>query len=247
MAQKLQPNKLLASFPFEEKKEEKRIVTLFFLLACEGQKTEPFYFLSFPNNGKFKIEIDFVDKKGKIIKVKKGKTYKKLGGINTIEVVNMAIRAKTKSKQKYDKVWAVFDKDNFPDEDFNAAIQKAESNNIGCAWSNEAFELWYLFHFKYQNTGMKRDKYQKDIENNIKRITGDSKFKYTKNSTEMYDILQKYGNQSQAIKNAERLSNSYNNQKFATHNPRTQVYELVNQLIGKEDKKLDKEIKQEFK
>jgi hypothetical protein len=61
----------------------------------------------------------------------------------------------------------------------------------------------------------------------------------------MYDILQKYGNQAQVIKNAEKLSQEYDNQNFANQNPRTQVYELVKQLI-RQDEVLNKEISQEF-
>ena len=90
---------------------------------------------------------------------------------------------------------------------------------------------------------MSREDYKKAIENEInKKGKG---FVYTKNSTEMYDILQKYGNQAQAIKNAERLSQQYDNHDFANHNPRTQIYELVKQLIGQDDE-LNKEIKQGF-
>ena len=61
----------------------------------------------------------------------------------------------------------------------------------------------------------------------------------------MYDILQKYSNQMQAIKNAEKLSRQYDNQNYAKHNPRTQVFELVKQLTGR-DEKLNKEIRQKF-
>ena len=64
-------------------------------------------------------------------------------------------------------------------------------------------------------------------------------------ATLMYDILQSYGNQEQAIKFAEKLTEQYDNLSFAKHNPRTQVYELVKQLIG-QDEELNKEIKQCF-
>jgi len=138
-----------------------------------------------------------------------------------LKVVEEALKIREKTPNRYNRVWAVFDKDNFPDNNFNSAIQKAKANNIGCAWSNEAFELWYLLHFQYRNTPMSREDYKKAIENEInKKFSG---FVYTKNSTEMYDILQKCSNQMQAIKNAEKLSQQYGNNNFAKHNPRTQV------------------------
>jgi len=203
-----------------------REIKVFFLIVCEGEKTEPNYFKKF--KGKFGNVIFEIDCEGK--------------GYNTLRVVEEAIRIRDKNP-KYNKVWAVFDKDSFPENDFNSAIQKAKANNIGCAWSNEAFELWYLLHFQYRNTPMSREDYKKAIENEINKQT--SKFAYTKNSTEMYEILIKYGDQTQAIKNAENLSQQYDNQNFANHNPRTQVYELVKQLIGQDDV-LNKEIRQEF-
>ena len=90
---------------------------------------------------------------------------------------------------------------------------------------------------------MRRDDYKKIIENEInKKIKN---FEYAKNSIEIYDILWKFGNQTQAIENAEKLSQQYNNQNFAQHNSRTQVYELVRQLIG-QDARLNEEIKQKF-
>lgn len=68
-------------------------------------------------------------------------------GANTKQVVEKAIELRDKATIPYDRVWAVFDKDSFPDVKFNGAIQKAISNGIDVAWSNEAFELWYLYHF----------------------------------------------------------------------------------------------------
>jgi hypothetical protein len=58
----------------------------------------------------------------------------------------------------------------------------------------------------------------------------------------MYDNLQNYGNQEQAIKWAEQLVQQYNDEKYSTHNPRSQVYELVKQFIG-QDYELNEEIR----
>ena len=41
--------------------------------------------------------------------------------------------------------------------------KKAENNNINVAWSNEAFELWYLYHFHNRTTQMSRNDYKKAI------------------------------------------------------------------------------------
>jgi hypothetical protein len=53
-------------------------------------------------------------------------------------------------------------------------------------------------------------------------------FKYQKNSKEMFSILNQYGSQDLAIKNAKKLEKLWSNQKdYANHKPRTKVYELI--------------------
>ena len=52
---------------------------------------------------------------------------------------------KQKENNNYNKVYVVFDKDDYPD--YNKAIEESEKSSIGCIYSNEAFEFWiYLLH-----------------------------------------------------------------------------------------------------
>ena len=79
-----------------------------FLIVCEGTKTEPNYFRSFPVSTRPEIEI--------------------IGaGCETIAVVNRALEL---SKDKsFDRVWCVFDRDPSCDKTaqrFNDALQKAQ-------------------------------------------------------------------------------------------------------------------------
>jgi hypothetical protein len=225
-------NSLRKKFASKGSKQKSKDIVVHFLIVCEGAKTEPNYFSSFtPAVGKFVYDIQFEG-----------------GGISTKKVVEKAIELRDNSPQKYDRVWAVFDRDSFPARDFNAAILKAKSNGISCAWSNEAFELWYLLHFHNRVTAMKREKYKKAIEDavNAKSANNRKKFNYVKNATDMYDVLQKYGNQEQAILWAKDLAQQYDDEKFANHNPVTQVYKLVEELIGKSEE-LNKEITIKFK
>lgn len=145
----------------------------------------------------------------------------------------MAIELRDKSSQKYDRVWAVFDRDSFKSNSFNSAIFKARSNNICCAWSNEAFELWYLLHFHNRVTAMTRDEYKNAIEEAVnEKIGKKGKFKYEKNSPNMYNILEKYGRQDLAIKWASDLNSKIVGERFAEFNPITQVLKLVEELSG---------------
>ena len=170
-----------------------------FLIVCEGAKTEPSYFRNFrvPKNV---VEIHGI-------------------GDNTLGVVEEAIRLK--NNEKYDQVWCVFDRDSFPAARFNVAFTLANGNDVKIAYSNEAFELWYLLHFNYYDSGMSRKQYG----DKLTELLG---FKYEKNSDSIYDeILDK---QSAAIKNAERLLAAYNPQNPEKDNPSTKVHLLVIEL-----------------
>ncbi|WP_310556528.1 RloB family protein [Flavobacterium sp.] len=216
-----------------KRRENTKEVRVYFLIVCEGEKTEPNYFKSFKTNVK-----SFVY------------TIKTIGeGSNTKDLVKRTIKARDKSSQKYDSVWAVFDRDSFSPNNFNGAIYLAESNGIKVGWSNEAFELWYLLHFQYRNTSMSRDDYKKAIENEINaKIVANSKsknlkkFVYKKNSPEMYLILEKYGDQKQAVLWSEKLESNHLCNNFSIHNPCTRIHLLVEELNGNSEE-LNEQIK----
>ena len=71
------------------------------------------------------------------------------------------------------------------------------------------------------------------------------KFKYKKNSQEMFSILNKFGNQEMAIKWAKDLDDKITGQTFAHYNPNTLVYKLVEELLGK-SKDLNDELNEKY-
>lgn len=171
------------------------------LILCEGQKTEPNYFQGF---GLRNITIEGM-------------------GDNTDSLVK---KAKNKIND-YDKIWCVFDRDSFPAQNFNRALDMIKSDEyqakIKIAYSNEAFEVWYLLHYDYINTGLTRKDLIKKLSDKLKPK------KYKKNSTGMYDIL--LNKQSTAIHNAKQLLESYGSQHNPeTDNPSTTVHLLVEEL-----------------
>lgn len=211
----------------QSSQRKQRTVRPRFLIVCEGEETEPNYF-------------NALTKDNKSISCKiKGK------GKNTIYLVEEAI--KLKENNDFDKVWVVFDKDSFPNEHFNNAITKAESNGIECAWSNEAFELWFLYHFENIREYLQRSEYSEKIShavNNSEKYKKDNKnkkYKYQKKDEKNFSIMTSYGSQENAIKWAEKQSEKFTDKNYATHNPCTMVFRLVKQLIG-QDKELNQEI-----
>jgi len=219
-------NSILKRFYKEtvERKKETRTKKLYYLVVCEGIKTEPNYF------------------EGLKKEIPKGKLHSnnlEIGGTgkNTLSIIKETIKISKKIQMEksivFDEIWVVFDKDSFPDVNFNNAISKAKSyKNMRCAWSNQAFELWYLLHFQFVNTAIDRDVYKSYLEREINRVSK-IEFKYEKNRPDMYDILKEYGNQLQAIKWARKLVGQYQDEDYASQNPCTFVHELVDKLINK--------------
>jgi len=60
--------------------------------------------------------------------------------------------------------------------------------------------------------------------------TGKKRYKYKKNSIEMFDLLNRFGSQEFAISNAEKLETIYNDKSYSNHNPCTKVHRLIKEL-----------------
>ncbi|WP_291399349.1 RloB family protein [Daejeonella sp.] len=211
-----------------ERKEAKRKINFKtkrrqYLIVCEGERTEPNYFeslkLSLPKGVLDVADFNIIGK-----------------GFNTESLVKKAIELREKwqseAGREIDKLWVVFDKDDFPSLAFNNAIQLCKNTpRVEAAWSNEAFEIWYLQHFEYCEASLKRNTFKDRIEKHFKN-NGLKNFKYAKNRTDMFDLLNQHGSLNFAIKNAKKLELSYNSSiDFSNQNPCTTVYKLVAELL----------------
>lgn len=175
-----------------------------FLIVCEGEKTEPNYFRSF----RVPKEIRLVTGCGDNTK-------------NLVLIAKKYVEDAAKKGIKYDQTWCVFDKNSFPKEHFNSALALAKKSKIEVAYSNEAFELWYLLHFDYIVTAISR----KDYTHMLSERLG---MRYEKNCKTMYNVL--LNKQKTAIKNAERLLSLYEKNDPYENNPSTTVHLLVKEL-----------------
>ena len=195
------------------------------LIVCEGKETEPNYFNSFPKMDN--VSVVTAGGKG-----------------SPSQVVKKAMELRDKAKQSpYDAVWAVFDKDNFTD--FKTAIDTAHREDIGCAWSNEAFELWFIYHFENPTSAISRNDYGSKIEAHVKqgakkqKLSQYQKFSYQKNDGNVRrTLLDCGGNEENAIKWAEKQAQEqgkWHGENWDKHNPCTMVYLLVKQLLGKDE------------
>ena len=184
---------------YSSRKVNTREVRQRFLIVCEGEKTEPNYFRS------FRVPKVVIDIKGL--------------GANPSKLVKSA--KEFSNQEDYDQVWCVFDRDSWTEEDFNNAIKNAEAEEFGVAYSNEAFELWYILHFEFLNAGIPRSKYAHKLNSLLGQ-------KYQKNSETIYEEI--FEKQATAINNAQKLLKQYNPQNPAKDNPSTTVHLLVKEL-----------------
>ncbi len=198
-----------------------RTLRRYFLLVCEGEKTEPLYFEGLKKDlSPGVLQTIRIDIEG--------------AGDNTASLVAKAKKVKKQKEESsglpIDSLWVVFDRDAFPPGHFNDAIETCKRGGIGCAWSNEAFELWYLLHFQYFESAIGRVQYLDMLTEGIQKHLGPN-YRYQKNDPNFYKILQSYGNETQAILNAKRLFDLYEGRRnFADQNPCTTVHLLVQGL-----------------
>lgn len=91
-----------------------------YLIMCEGEETEPNYFAGLKEliNSKYGDKVDVLIPSIKI----------KGTGRNTTDLVNYTEKFVNQAGKKYGKVWIVFDKDDYPDKQFNQAIKNSSFN-----------------------------------------------------------------------------------------------------------------------
>jgi RloB-like protein len=195
------PKRKTSERSYSPRKLDIREVKQRFLIVCEGEKTEPYYFKGF-RVPKVVIEI------------------KGAAGDPT-RLVNSA--KKLAAEDEYDQIWCVFDRDEgaWTAQNFNNALQNAKTYGFQVAYSNECFELWYILHFQFLSTGLPRS----DYEDKLSELLGQ---KYRKNDSTIYQqLLEK---QQVAIKYAEKLLETYDRTNPEQDNPSTTVHLLVQAL-----------------
>ena len=213
----------------ERKSHQKKKYRDSILIICEGEKTEPNYFNAFPTSNV---------------------VVKTIGtGMNTSSLVENAVdkwKEYATEGKYFEYLWCVFDRDSFTFEQYNKAFKSIASLKkkinqkfknqldrsiaIEVAHSNEAFELWYLLHFDFIDTGIPRTRYQKMLSSRLGE-------RYKKNDPSIYKKLERLAKetngkqgQSFAISNAKKLKIGISKRELHKHNPSTNVDLLVEML-----------------
>jgi len=236
----------------DDSREENSINT--FIIFCEDENDEPFYFRSFQIEGKLKVNA--ITNQGKS-KINLNNTISKCVKDGLIECVDNAFMVKQGITEN---IWCVYDRDletvdltqikNIDDTNFTTSIQTANAAGIKVAWSNDAFELWILLHFEQVPVGNRLHRTyiydrlsdifkqldSKSLE--LKDITQHHSFNYKSRMkrkatflNHVLPLIKKYT--STAIANAYNLEAAYNGSiPYHDCNPCTKIHYLVSELIS---------------
>lgn len=191
----------------------------YYLIVCEGEKTEKFYFEivkeQLPSSV---VDIDILGE-----------------GKNTTSLVSTALQRAVELGQKtgkqYDAVWCIFDRDSFGPHLYNAAIAQCSNHDLlQAGFTNEAFELWLLLHFDLIESALGRSRYEDMLS---KRLSSPKKkVVYNKTNKEQIGTIFNAG-WKRAIDHAYRLDKMWGDREdHANHCPRTRVHILVEELMS---------------
>ena len=186
------------------------------LIVSEGVKTEPLYLEGLVN----KINNQYKD-------LIKGKHIEIYGtGRNTRGLLKYVDKRIANGEwSHFEKIWLVYDKDDFPEDNFDNTQISVENrkdllSKIKVAWSNESFELWILLHFQDYTVDNGREDYIKKINQYID---------YSKSREDLYEAVTTAGSLKDAKIRAKKQYESLVVQGITTPSkmvPATRVYAL---------------------
>ena len=191
------------------------------LVVSEGEMTEPRYFegvraaLGVTNGRKVAIVV-------------------KGTGKHTFDLLDFAIDYCRYAPETFDHVWLVYDKDDFPADDFDAMERKCAeisdgSKTFHALWSNPCFELWPLLHLRYTTAPMTAAECQRVLAQAMSRDLG---VEYRKNLDGLFEMVD--DQRVEALQHAKRLDayhGELGNAKPSSQNPATKVGKMFD-VIG---------------
>lgn len=207
------------------------------IIACEDSVSSPTYFKEIV---KELIRTKSITQDSFVIPIHNGKTHP----TGVLETLKEYVHDNDKQYTDFKHKWIVIDRDiarvnggGHTAQDYNNAISQAKSTdpsrNIEVAYANDCFEIWYLLHFNYFDTGITRDKVVDDLILKLKKVDA-TKFahlnkkniKDASSAKLIFKALHPY--QKKAIKNSKKLLSSYNKLPDPENqNPCTTVHKLV--------------------
>jgi hypothetical protein len=108
-------------------------------LLTEGRRTEVEYFAKWASEIRDRVTVTFDPLHGAPMSLVERAV--------TLADNRRRLMKRAKADLPFDEIWCVFDRDQHPFVD--EAIELAKRNDIGVAFSNPCFELWFVLHAQY--------------------------------------------------------------------------------------------------
>ena len=217
------------SFSSLKRKENHLETKKLFIVACEGEKTEPNYLNSL---------FDYLKRERKIAQgsfIIAGHKHSDPCG-----VLSDLLSAPHYS-DLFDEKWIVIDRDEVmvtkkggsghTKENFCRAISKAKDLGVEVAWTNPCFEFWIVLHFNYRDTACNRKEMQELarkllIDKHI--LVASDSIETMKSREDLFVALLPY--KENAVRNATHLMNDKEDEKPEDCNPGTKFHILIQNL-----------------
>ncbi|WP_052435247.1 RloB family protein [Sulfurospirillum cavolei] len=159
------------------------------------------------------------------------------------DLVNHKCKFSGKTYKDFRHKWIIIDRDKervngggHSVEDFNNALAQAKRLKVNVAYSNDAFELWYLLHFNYLDSAIARDDLLTKVIEKLQAQNASKFARLDKDTIKQVDVTEHIFEELQAlqeiaIKNAERLIGFHGEgHNPESDNPSTTVHKLVKLL-----------------
>jgi hypothetical protein len=190
----------------------------YLMIVSEGIKTEPLYLKGFIK--KINDQFKKITKEDHIAICGTGRNTNGL-----LKYIDK--RIDNGEWHKFEEFWLVYDKDDFPYDNFDNTQFSAEgrdNHKFHVAWSNESVELWFLLHFQEYRSNNGREQY-------IKKLN--EYFDYSKTREDLYEVITEKGSLINAKRRAkilymEFLENGETSPSVMV--PSTRMFELVEEL-----------------
>ena len=205
----------------ERKSKQKKLLSETWLFVCEGSKTEPNYIKSLIDHANTITTTALLKK----TIVGEGRNTTSL--VKSVDDLLGEIEGfNIKRDIPYGKVFVIFDKDSFKEDNFDNAIKMAVSRKYIPIWSNECFELWYLFHYNC----VPSDTGSKSYFKKLGEYLGVRNYEDEK-SMDVFPQIHTPEKIKVALQHAERLDKEFRDEIPPSKRvPCTQMFKLIREL-----------------
>jgi len=159
-----------------------------------------------------------------------GKLVIKVVKTKTKNLVEEAINLASLNPQ-YGETWIIFDRDQV--QDFDEIISQAKAKGIKVGWTNPCIEAWFSAYFGSMPTYQDSVSCCTGFSRTFEQVSGQ---KYVKSDQQIYDKLNRFGDELSAIELAQRKYDEHRancKDKPSEMCPCTTVHLLIDEVKSK--------------